>query len=460
MITREVVEEFIQTSAALKKNPEQCLPRIRESIHALIYPIAAQCWNKELLAAESALPSWESAVRVCIEEILHRERLFESAMGDALKSLVDPILLELQTTVCEPVLRVALDGVLRSYELAYVSLGSALWDLSEHLHSSESVLEAVSTLQGDLDSPQGFLCTAYTELWQAFTEDLVQLENVFSASGLSAFYVYGCVYEDLQSVAHNALYTLQELVAEEYQQVSVSERVSVTLCVDEEASPLTTHPQSQHASEDRTPHSSKDDTSPLLTQPRPHSLTHTLSQTELAEQARMRWQRVSRANQASRVCRTLNRRRRQSGGALSHEHTPTAESSAHTQAAPALTARELRVLWDVLLQRLEHDIGSAIESRLQTILLDAMETSVQEMALAPALDLVENTHSLALTQSQSTGAQRGETFLQPQCVCERMVRGLVTAFTYALLRRHCEEARMLIGKWRAQLPCSPPAEYE
>ena len=164
---------------------------------------------------------------------------------------------------------------------------------------------------------------------------------------------------------------------------------------------------------------------------------HTVEEQEMAEQARARWQRVSRANQASRVGRALSRRRRRSAG---------------RSVILTLSATELAAQWEIFLQRLQHDIGSALECRLQSTLLDAMETAIQEMALAPALDLVDNAQQHLRLREQSV-------FLQPRCACERMVRGLVQAFTFALLRRQSEEVRALISKWRAQLPSPvlPPA---
>lgn len=203
----------------------------------------------------------------------------------------------------------------------------------------------------------------------------------------------------MQGIAHNALYTLRELICEEQFFVSDNDTSS---------------------SQQITAHNAE--------------AAHTMEEQEMAEQARARWQRVSRANQASRMGRALSRRRRRSAG---------------RSVRLTLSATELAAQWEIFLQRLQHDIGSALECRLQSTLLDAMETAIQEMALAPALDLVDNAQQHLRLREQSV-------FLQPRCACERMVRGLVQAFTFALLRRQSEEVRALISKWRAQLPSTPP----
>jgi hypothetical protein len=420
VVSREILDEFVQVNRQIRRHPE-LIHKMKHKLHAWIYPVVQSVWKKCIKDSERLQSSYENRVRQEMELLLFCEREIEDKYGDAIKRLIDPILLELQSTVCEGVAAIAMGGLLRAFELAYVSFGSAVLEQSNNLETRDVVWHVLEVLRDEISDPDGFLSPTFKELWLTFTEDFVQLETVFEASSLSSFAVYTSVLQDVKGLIHNAIFSFQQLISEE--ELFISEEEQSQRLDSGVASSCVGSP---------SPNSSVEGMYSSC-----RGRTVSMETLDMAEHSRARAKRVSRANQASRVFRLATQRRRSSAGKLSR--------------CVMLSSVQLFRQFETTLQRLEHDIGSAIECRLQVTMLDAMETTLQEMALAPVSEMLQQAEVDDAKTNKPCLRQREQAMVNLQMVGERMVRDLVKSFTLLFMRRQTMEAQCLVLKWRTQI---------
>jgi hypothetical protein len=109
-----------------------------------------------------------------------------------------------------------------------------------------------------------------------------------------------------------------------------------------------------------------------------------------------------------------------------------------------LSRGDLFAQYEIMLERLEHDMIQAVECRLQSTMIDAMEATIQEMVLIPAMDILQERKSKKKYKDMNF-------FINMYCVGERMIRDLVKTFTHVMMRKMTNEFKQLILKWRVQI---------
>lgn len=214
VLGREVLEEFFVANARRKSVDVLYL---KNKVNNLIYPVSCATWQKEYQNLEAVKDTYRNAVRASLNTVMAVEEAIELEYGKKIKAILDPILMELRATICDPILEMALDGILVSYENAVVSFCQQLMNESESLIGEQGTYKALEKLKKEVDQLDGFLAPAFTELWNCYTEDLVHMDIMLEKSGSSSYTVYANILEDIRQLIHNAIYTLQQLICEEDQ---------------------------------------------------------------------------------------------------------------------------------------------------------------------------------------------------------------------------------------------------
>ena len=243
-------------------------------------------------------------------------------------------MLELKTTICEPILEISLEGTLVSYENAVVCFCQQLQNESEGFRSEQITYRALEKLKEEVDNLDGYLAPAYTELWNCYTEDLMHTDIMLEKSGSSSYAVYANILEDVRQLIHNAIYTLQQLICEE---------------------------------------------------------------DEFNEEAR---------------------------------------------ASVSVNPEQIRLQYEVMLQRLENDSGRTIEERLYQTILDAMEAPLQEMVIIPVQDMMVHAKK---------PPKEVRAMVNMSCVGEQIVREQVCTFVRLLLQPAMDKIYPQILQWRDQI---------
>lgn len=212
ILKREVIDDFIVQRA--KSNPSQA-KAVALSVHnetrKIVKPIVASTWRFSFMGAETLKASFELTVKASLRSLLDVEEKVVAYLRPKIDELVQPYLSEYQTVVCEPLLTCCYDDILAAYEQALLGFHS---EVHKILHSVDrnvdAILGALKTAERVIDStggPIGPLAHAHRILWAMHTDHLVQLQDLFDLAGMRGYDVYSSVMDDLRTLLRNGIFT-------------------------------------------------------------------------------------------------------------------------------------------------------------------------------------------------------------------------------------------------------------
>mmetsp|Transcript_19565 Transcript_19565/g.27947 ORF Transcript_19565/g.27947 Transcript_19565/m.27947 type:complete len:649 (-) Transcript_19565:435-2381(-) len=224
VLNREILDDHIavtstnQTSPVKKKNVST---QVRSTVHKIVKPIVKSTWTAALDTALSMQKSFETSVLSNLTAINANETQLRSHLQEKINELVDPYVVDLEHKVCMPILQSCFKDIIEAYEQAlfgfnremrktmdFLVKSPSITTMSAEFRRFEIVLEQSSAGAGPLQVSQKIL-------WKLHSIDMVEMCGCsLDNDSISGDDLYLNALNDLKSLMLNAAHTFAKMFIE------------------------------------------------------------------------------------------------------------------------------------------------------------------------------------------------------------------------------------------------------
>jgi hypothetical protein len=225
ILEREILNSYFQTKAKNTRTystsniglqtPQQSLQTqqvyVYKQVHNIVLPIVQSAIKNTQTYANNMEIEYSKIVYSNFEELLHKEEDILAFLQPVLVVLIEDMIYELKYDICKPILNKIYTELCNVYisstqHIIYTIVIQLLPLL--HIYLKESVETTLQNLNNNIEEKNNFLLEIYQLLWKFQTEILVEIEDKLELSQLTSSSIYIQCYEDIQTLARNAIYTI------------------------------------------------------------------------------------------------------------------------------------------------------------------------------------------------------------------------------------------------------------
>eukprot|EP01032_Pedospumella_encystans_P013877 gene13877-15958_t len=429
ILSREILDDYILDRARTNPaNAKSLVLEVHRHVQKIVKPIVRHSWENCFSAVRVLKAPFELSVKASLRLLIQKETDIKAQLEPQIRQIVIPHLGEIENTICKPILASCAERLLQAYESAIeglqvevIALIEAVEPYADSVQASQSAL-LLSVEQGT--STANCLSAAQKVLWRMHTEDLIDLQQLFEISGLTAFDVYSNALDDLKLLTVNAIFTFGNIAIptpkHSPEGSPTPEAKLAALSLLETNSDTEGHSSKKHA-----PKENDHTTSPHGVGGRAESTADSAQLGHSPSPSRSHSRSPSRSHSRSQS-RSVSKSGRHHSRSKHHGH-----HSAHHSRVPVSKAALLHSLNQVI-AKMCLDAVLSLRAGLNRLLLDAMESKIQESMVSPCRDEV------AAAKAHVT--RDVQLMINLHSVGENLVRDMVTEFVDAMIGRNIPRA--------------------
>jgi len=193
----------------------QVVSTIRKIVNTAVVSAVTAGWKAALSAIAASKSAYEAAVKEALSPVFEAEESLKTQVIDAVGGIVNPVMEDVGSRLCQPVFSAALSHISAAFVWALKGFHESMSNRVRRVGENPNCLEEeTDRAQREVDWwYSGPLGKSNDILYRMYHSDLAAIGDCF-VGGYTSYSVYYDTQDQLRDLLHNAVYTFEHIVSE------------------------------------------------------------------------------------------------------------------------------------------------------------------------------------------------------------------------------------------------------